>query len=106
MTNLFRSKFGVVLVGIYSLVVLFATFEYVRTPPEAMKNFALMILTLPGSFATSFLLDILNLQSREGDKLLWLWVGFGWIFNAVILYSIGVFIEKLVRYFSDNVSKN
>ncbi len=57
-----NKSIGMILAGIYLLVIAYAVFEYLSTPPGIMKEFALLILTAPFSFVLLLVLSAIGLM--------------------------------------------
>ncbi len=95
---IFKSGFGWLLAGFYLLIVLFGVFEYVRTPPEPMKEFALLLLTLPSSFLMSAVIENIGLvDDQSAPSWFPVLVLFGAIANAAVLYGLGFGCEVILH---------
>ena len=104
--SFFRSKLGWSLVGIYLLIILYAIIEFNRTPPEPMKEFGFLILTLPGSFILSAIIERTGLiDEHNAPSWFPLLVAFGALVNITILYLVGYLISKLIRLFTPNSNR-
>jgi hypothetical protein len=97
--EMLKSGFGWLFAGIYSLIVLFGVFEFLRTPPEPMKEFALLILTLPGSFLLSAVIENIGLvDDQSAPSWFPVLVLFGAIVNSAVLYALGFALGLRLDY--------
>ena len=101
MPNILKSKLGMFIAGIYLLAILYAIFETNGSRPHSMDGLALLILTAPFSFLLALLFESLGIMTKEnGDSLLYIYVAFGGLINASILYLIGCLFTKIWAFFS------
>jgi hypothetical protein len=100
-SNFFSSKLGLVFAGGYLLVVAYAVIEFLSTPPEVMKEFGLVMVSLPWSFLIIFLLDTLGVSTEEnGNRLVLSLTLIGCLLNTSILYFLGLLISRTIGYFT------
>lgn len=102
MPEFLKSKVGMFLAGIYLLLVLCTILEANTSPPHAMSGLAMLILTAPCSFLLLLLFDSLGITSKEYDPLLYLYVAFGGLFNALTLYLLGCLATKVLKFLSSS----
>ena len=106
MSEFFKSKFGIFLAGSYLLLVTLSLIQYSTSPPEIMAEFGLHIVTAPFSFLLAFLFESLGIMTNENSgSLIYLYVAFGGLINASILYLIGYLFTKALKFLS-SVGKN
>ena len=91
-----KSKIGLVLAGLYLLLVLFTLADLASSKADAMAGLAPMFLTLPWSFLLA--------QNLPQDSLAWSGSGGFYLLlfvsaipNAAILYVVGVVVSAVAR---------
>jgi hypothetical protein len=107
MPEFLKSKLGILLVSVYLLLISYAVFEINSSPPKPMSGFGMLILTAPWSFWLALLFENLGIMTKEnGDSFLYIYVAFGGLCNAAILYLIGCVFTKVLKFLSLIGKKN
>jgi len=102
MPEFFKSKLGMSLAGIYILLIFYTILEVNSRRPHSMDGLGMLILTAPCSFLMAVLFDSLRITSNENDPFLYLYVAFGGLINASLLYFLGYILTRIFQYFSSN----
>jgi uncharacterized membrane protein len=112
MSELFKSKVGMLLVSTYLLLVLSCLiYVYLIDKDNALPYIFLLILTAPWNFFLSTLLVQLGIvtgeiASHKNDDLLFIVkIVFSTLINAPILYLLGFLLTKAFSYLSSKKPK-
>jgi hypothetical protein len=93
-----KTKLGLLLAGIYLVVVVYSLIDYYVSPPAIMFEFSLLILTAPWSFILTTMLDNSGVLTHEnGSNLIYRIVAFSGLINGAVLYLIGALISRLIK---------
>ena len=110
MSELFRSKLGWFLAGIYLLTVFsFLIYYYLIDSRDGLSSFIAMILSAPWSFLLFFLvIPVVNSgQAPSNHHLPYvIAIVIGALINAFILYLLGVLLTTVFNYLSSIKPKN
>jgi hypothetical protein len=108
MSELFKSKLGWVLAGIYLLTVFSFLMYYYLIDRDGLSGFISMMLSLPWSFLLFFfVIPVVNGGQAPSNYNLSYIVAIvvGGLINAFILYLLGLLVTKTYDYFSSRKSK-
>lgn len=107
MFKLTKLNLGIVLSGIYLFIFLWGLIATLIGKPDPLSFFGAAILTSPLSF---LLFDAFgkfdSLSSEVGFWAIVLMLCFCAIFNAVVIYIIGYFLEKLFKMIWKFINRN